>query len=57
MEYKVFLEEVLIRSSEIALTFFGKVSGVVKKEDNNQVLTDADIAIGKYIVLPNIHGL
>jgi myo-inositol-1(or 4)-monophosphatase len=50
MEYKVFLEEVLIRSSEIALTFFGKVSGVVKKEDNNQVLTDADIAIGKYIV-------
>lgn len=50
MEYKVFLEEVLEKTSEIALSYFGKVSGSVKTGDNNQVLTNADIEIGKYIV-------
>lgn len=50
MEYKDFIEELLIKSSEIAINNFGKVSGITKPDDNNQVLTQADLEIGKYIV-------
>ncbi len=50
MEYKFFLQETLERSSEIAKSYFGKVSGTTKKGDNNQVLTEADLEIGKYII-------
>jgi len=32
------------------MSYFGKVSATVKLEDNNQVLTEADIAVGKLLV-------
>jgi len=32
------------------MSYFGKVTSSVKPEDNNQVLTEADIAIGKMLV-------
>ena len=47
MKYKTFLIDVLKESSKIALNFYGKVSGSIKPEDPNQVLTEADIEIGK----------
>lgn len=50
MGYKNFLLETLGQSSEIAKSHFGKVYGTTKTGDNNQVLTEADIAIGNFIV-------
>jgi myo-inositol-1(or 4)-monophosphatase len=50
MDYSTFLERELTKAAETARTFFGKVSGVVKPGDNNQVLTEADVAIGKQLV-------
>ncbi len=50
MDYRVFMEQELKKAAETATSFFGKVSGTVKPDDNNQVLTDADIAIGKQLV-------
>lgn len=50
MEYKKFIVGALEDASKIALKYFGKVSGVTKPEDNNQVLTTADLAIGKKII-------
>ena len=50
LSYKKFIVEVLEKSSEIALSDFGKVSGTVKKDDPNQVLTKTDLKIGKYII-------
>jgi myo-inositol-1(or 4)-monophosphatase len=40
----------LTKAAETAKDYFGKVSGTVKAGDNNQVLTEADIAIGKQLV-------
>ena len=37
-------------ASQLALQYFGKVTGTVKTSDNNQVLTEADIAVGKLLV-------
>ena len=37
-------------ASHIANEKFGKVTGTVKAGDNNQVLTEADLAIGKLII-------
>ncbi len=48
--YKNFIQDVLADASIIAARNFGKVAGVVKHGDNNQVLTDTDIEIGKLIV-------
>jgi myo-inositol-1(or 4)-monophosphatase len=45
-----FITSVLSDASKIANTNFGKVSGTVKPEDNNQVLTATDIEIGELIV-------
>jgi myo-inositol-1(or 4)-monophosphatase len=45
-----FLTTTLFEASKIAVTNFDKVSGMVKPDDNNQVLTSTDIAIGDYIV-------
>jgi myo-inositol-1(or 4)-monophosphatase len=45
-----FIESVLTEASHIANANFGKVSGSVKPEDNNQVLTETDIEIGNLIV-------
>lgn len=49
-DYKDFLTEVLNNASNIARSNFGKVSGIVKTGDSNQVLTQTDIEIGKLIV-------
>lgn len=48
--YKDFIVETLKNAAEIARSDFGKVKSFVKPEDNNQVLTKADLEIGKLIV-------
>ena len=48
--YKDFIQQALSAASEIARQNFGKVVGSVKTGDNNQVLTETDLEIGKYIV-------
>lgn len=50
MKYREFIEQTLKRASGIAQEKFGKVAGRSKSSDNNQVFTEADIAIGKYII-------
>ncbi len=50
MKYREFLISTLQKSSEIANRNFGKVSGTPKKGDNNQVLTETDLEIGKFII-------
>lgn len=49
-DYKEFILQILNEASDIARRSFGKVSGVTKPEDNNQVLTETDIEIGNAIV-------
>lgn len=48
--YQEFLERVLKTAAEMANASFGKVLGTVKEGDNSQVLTEADIAIGKFLI-------
>ena len=50
MNYLPFIEKQLTKAGETASSYFGQVSGTVKPGDSNQVLTEADIAIGKQIV-------
>jgi myo-inositol-1(or 4)-monophosphatase len=50
MAYLPFIKKALARASQIARQSQGKVSVTIKPEDNSQVLTDADLTIGKYIV-------
>ncbi len=50
MNYQSFITKVLQETSEIANEKFGRVSGTIKGNDSNQVLTEADIAIGKFII-------
>lgn len=50
MQYAPFIRELLETSSTIALAHFGKVTATVKPDDNNQVLTEADVAVGSHIV-------
>ncbi len=50
MKFQHFIESTLKEASDIATSYFGKVSGTTKPGDNNQVLTEADIAIGKLLV-------
>lgn len=50
MDYQSFLETYLKEAAEIANQSFGKVSGSVKGSDNNQVLTETDLAIGKFLI-------
>lgn len=45
-----FITAALNDAAAIANANFGKVSGTVKPEDNNQVLTSTDIEVGKLIV-------
>lgn len=49
MQYKSFLEVVLAEAAKIALRHYGKVTPATKPGDNNQVLTEADVAIGNFI--------
>lgn len=48
--YRDFIQTILENAATIARTNFGKVSGTSKGTDNNQVLTETDLEIGKYIV-------
>ncbi len=48
--YTDFIQTTLQSASEIATQMFGKISGTVKPDDPNQVLTQADLAIGKFII-------
>jgi myo-inositol-1(or 4)-monophosphatase len=50
MRYRAFLELHLRAAARTAEGYFGKVSGTVKPGDPNQVLTEADVAIGKQLV-------
>lgn len=50
MNYRSFISEQLQQAAKIADSYFGKVSGTVKPDDSNQVLTQADIAIGEHLV-------
>lgn len=45
-----FISSLLADAARVANANFGKVSGTVKTEDNNQVLTSTDIEIGELIV-------
>ena len=50
MKYTTFLEKVLAEASKIAKANFGRSTESVKEGDNNQVLTETDLAVGKLIV-------
>jgi myo-inositol-1(or 4)-monophosphatase len=50
MSYKNFIIDMLKKASEISVDYFGKVNGITKVNDNNQVLTKADLEIGKFII-------
>lgn len=50
MNYHDFITSVLEKATTIANEKFGKVSGTIKGGDSNQVLTEADLAIGKLII-------
>ncbi|MEK7617475.1 MAG: inositol monophosphatase [Patescibacteria group bacterium] len=50
MEYQQFIEHSLHQASEIASKEFGRVSGTIKDEDNNQILTETDTRIGRLLV-------
>ncbi len=50
MKHLTFINEILQEAAEIARNHFGSVSGTVKSEDNNQVLTQADLEIGQRIL-------
>lgn len=49
MEFQEFLTDALRDASAIAVEQFGKVRGVTKETDNNQVLTETDLAIGQLL--------
>ncbi len=50
MTYQTFLTQTLEEASKVARKMFGKVSGRIKEHDNTQVLTEADLAVGKFII-------
>lgn len=45
-----FITQSLDEAAVLAQSYFGKVTGTTKSDDNNQVLTQADLAIGKLII-------
>lgn len=50
MDYRPFISNQLAKAAEIARPYQGKVNGMVKEGDNNQVLTEADLAVGNQLV-------
>lgn len=50
MDYTAFLTNLLQTAGQTALEYFGNVSSTTKPRDNNQVLTQADLDIGKQLV-------
>lgn len=49
-DFKQFIHRVLSSASKIADDNFGRVTGSTKGSDNNQVLTETDLEIGKYLI-------
>ena len=49
-DFTNFLTNAIDEASKLALSFYGNVTATVKSEDNNQVLTEADLAVGKLLV-------
>jgi myo-inositol-1(or 4)-monophosphatase len=49
-QYLDFLKTQLNEADQIAGSYYRRVTGTTKPGDNNQVLTDADLAIGKHLV-------
>lgn len=49
MQYQDFIIDSLNEVAKIAKENFGKVTGATKEDDNNQVLTETDLAIGKLL--------
>lgn len=49
-DYKKFIQNCLEESSKIATDTFGKVTYTLKEGGHNQVLTEADLAIGRLII-------
>lgn len=50
MNYQPFITSVLQEASLIALEKFGKVTATVKEGNSNSIVTEADLAVGKYII-------
>ena len=50
MEYLEFINNSLKRAADIARDHFGKVGSSEKSGDNNQVLTEADLKIGTFLI-------
>ncbi|MBI4093166.1 MAG: inositol monophosphatase [Candidatus Kerfeldbacteria bacterium] len=50
MIYRDFIVESLRQASELARKKFGHVTGTVKPNDANQILTEADLAIGQLLI-------
>lgn len=50
MDYTSFISQVLGEAATLANEFYGNVTTSEKGADNNQVLTEADLAIGEHIV-------
>lgn len=50
MDYKTFAVNSLEKACQIAREYFGEVAVTTKPGDNNQVLTEADLEIGKFLV-------
>lgn len=50
MDYSLFITELLTNGAKIAAEYYGRASIKEKLGDNNQVLTEADLAIGESIV-------
>jgi len=50
MDYSDFITSTLLEAAKIANKNFGKVNGIIKNNDNNQVLTETDLEIGKYFI-------
>lgn len=50
MDYREFITKSLLQALDIANKSFGKVSGITKTGDNNQVLTETDLKISKLLI-------
>jgi len=48
--YADFLSDILTQTSKLSVDQFGKVSGTTKTGDNNQVLTETDLEIGRTVI-------
>lgn len=50
MDYLRFIQENLVEASTIATSYFGKTHSTIKDHDANQVVTEADVAVGKFLI-------